>query len=162
MQSKPSRKVSSSRKAAAGVLKKRTSPRKGTQQGQQPSAHQSRQKAASPAKAACSAQDIIGCERPAKVGSSDVHQSQLASPAPLTRLQIAERSAAGPASTSGPEPPVLPADARHQASAQAQRQVQGTSYASFARGDAIISIATLSRRAVVKIEFTLVLDDKNQ
>lgn len=134
MQSKPRRKLPSPRKAAAGVSKKRTSPRKGTQQGQQTSAQQDRHKAASPEEAAYSAQDIIDCDRPAEIGTSDAQHSQLASPAPITRLQLAERSAAGPPSTSGPEPPVLPADAQQQASAQAQRQVQGASYASSERG----------------------------
>ncbi|EIE26129.1 hypothetical protein COCSUDRAFT_40278 [Coccomyxa subellipsoidea C-169] len=58
---------------------------------------------------------------PAIAGTSDRAEGQLASPEALTRLALAERSAAGPASTSGQETPALPAGLQQQAAMQAQR-----------------------------------------
>jgi hypothetical protein len=74
-----------------------------------------------PSEAACSSRAATNCDSPTVAGTSERAAVQLSSPEALTRLALAERSVAGPASTSGSDLHALPAGAQQQAAMQAQR-----------------------------------------
>ena len=116
----PARKLPSPRKAAAGVAK-RTSPRKAAQRSQQAVAQKAGRSKPAPSEAACSTQAAVICNSPSVPSTSDRGAAQLSSPEPLTGLALGDRSAAGPASTSGSDLHALPAAAQQQAAMQAQR-----------------------------------------